>query len=251
VSWVSPPCSGRQLSGRADVSDDYLQSLSPDTAVCRRESLLNPQDSDERRACFARRLVLIEAFLHHDPGDGKAARAAVTTGTTDYDPVSAPLAPSATASTPAPVMTAEDRAAWVRVLKADCQVRSDRNSTSAPMPRTWPQIRPCTTAACPLIRALAALRIRCRRRLLASDIGSASNMARIQAAEPPRVQATAVWVPRNGSGPAVHHRPARHRRDASVLASQRRLASFPRVSRAPRRSRRLPRAARWGSQRRC
>jgi hypothetical protein len=35
-----------QLSGRADVSDDYLQSLSPDTAVRRRESLLNPQDSE-------------------------------------------------------------------------------------------------------------------------------------------------------------------------------------------------------------
>ncbi len=69
-----------QLSGRADVSDDYLQSLSPDTAVRRRESLLNPQDSDKRRACFARRLVLIEAFLHHDLGDGKAARAATTTG---------------------------------------------------------------------------------------------------------------------------------------------------------------------------
>ncbi len=29
-----------QLSGRADVSDDYLQSLSPDAVVRRRESLL-------------------------------------------------------------------------------------------------------------------------------------------------------------------------------------------------------------------
>jgi len=46
-----------QLSGRADVSDDYLQSLSPDAVVRRRESLLNPQDSDERRARFAGRLV--------------------------------------------------------------------------------------------------------------------------------------------------------------------------------------------------
>ena len=32
-----------KLSGRADVSDDYLQSLSPETVVCRRESLLSPQ----------------------------------------------------------------------------------------------------------------------------------------------------------------------------------------------------------------
>ncbi len=116
-----------QLSGRADVSDDYLQSLSPDTAVRRRELLMNPQDSDERRACFARRLVLIEAFLHHDPCDGRAARAAVTMGAAEYDPDSAPLAPLARASTPTPAMTAEDRAARVRVLKADWQVRSDRN----------------------------------------------------------------------------------------------------------------------------
>jgi hypothetical protein len=63
-----------QLSGRADVSDNYLQRVSLDTAVRRRESLLNPQDSDERRACFSRRLVLIEAFLHHDLGNARQPR---------------------------------------------------------------------------------------------------------------------------------------------------------------------------------
>ena len=115
-----------QLSGRADVSDDYLQSLSPEAVVRRRESLLNPQDSDERRACFARRLVLIEAFLHHDLGDGKAARAAVTTGTAEDDAGSTLPATPATTSTPVPALTSQDRAARVRVLKADWQVRHDR-----------------------------------------------------------------------------------------------------------------------------
>ena len=115
-----------QLSGRADVSDDYLQSLSQEAVVRRRESLLNPQDSDERRACFARRLVLIEAFLHHDLGDGKAARAAVTTGTAEDDAGSTLPATPATTSTPVPALTSQDRAARVRVLKADWQVRHDR-----------------------------------------------------------------------------------------------------------------------------
>jgi hypothetical protein len=182
-----------QLSGRANVSNDYLQSLSPDTAVCRSKSLLNPQDSDERLACFASRLVLIEAFLHHDPGDGKAARAAVTMGAAEYDPDSAPLAPLATASTPTPAMTAEERAARARVLKADWQVRS---STLVPTPHTWQRTRPCTTDACRLRRVLAALRIRCRRRLQASGIGSASTMARMPQ---PRSAWSGFRVPGRGS----------------------------------------------------
>jgi hypothetical protein len=70
------------LSCRADVSDDNLQSLSPDTAVCQCELLLNLQDSEEWRVCFASRLVLIEVLLHHNPGDGKATWAAVTRRTT-------------------------------------------------------------------------------------------------------------------------------------------------------------------------
>ena len=117
-----------QLSGRADVSDDYLQSLSPEPLVRRRESLLNPQDSDERRACFARRLVLIEAFLHHDMGDGKAARAAVTTGTAEDDAAPTSSAPASNTPAPATAMTSEDdRAARIRALKADWQVRSNRS----------------------------------------------------------------------------------------------------------------------------
>jgi hypothetical protein len=67
-----------QLSGGADVSDTYLRGLSPSTEAGRRESLLNPQDSDDRRGCFSRRKHLITAFLNHDQGDGKVARAAVT-----------------------------------------------------------------------------------------------------------------------------------------------------------------------------
>jgi hypothetical protein len=67
-----------QLSGLANVSHDYLQSLSPEAVVCRRESLLNPQDSDERLACFLCRLTLIEAFLQHDLGADKADQAAAT-----------------------------------------------------------------------------------------------------------------------------------------------------------------------------
>ena len=108
-----------QLSGRVDVSDDYLQSLSPEPVVRRRESLLNPQDSDERRACFARRLVLIEAFLHHDLGDGKTARAAVTSGIAADD--ACPKTPG-TNPTPSTTMTTADRAARIRALKADRHV---------------------------------------------------------------------------------------------------------------------------------
>jgi hypothetical protein len=59
-----------QLFGQADISDDYLQSLSPEAVIYRCESLLNPQDSEELLACFARWLVLMEAFLHHNLGDG-------------------------------------------------------------------------------------------------------------------------------------------------------------------------------------
>ena len=106
-------------SGRSDVSDDYFQSLSPETVVRRRESLLNPPDSDERRACFARRLVLIEVVLHHDLGDDKAARTAVTKGTAEDDASSALPATPATTPTPTPALTSQDRAARVRVPKAD------------------------------------------------------------------------------------------------------------------------------------
>jgi hypothetical protein len=57
-------------------------------------------------------VVLIEGFLHYDPGNGKAAQATVTTGTTEYDPDTSPLAHSAAALTPAPAMTAEDLTYW-------------------------------------------------------------------------------------------------------------------------------------------
>ena len=114
-----------QLSGRADVSDDYLQSLSPETVVCRRESLLNPQDSDERRACFLRRLTLIEAFLQHDLGPDKAARAAVTTAADVAEPV--PQQTPTTSPAPATAPTCEDQAARVRALKAEWQGRRTRD----------------------------------------------------------------------------------------------------------------------------
>ncbi len=43
----------------------------------------------------------------------------------------------------------------------------------------------------------------------ASALGDACRHARVprMAAEPPRVQDTPVWVPRDGSGPALHHHP--------------------------------------------
>jgi hypothetical protein len=69
-------------------------------------------------------------------------------------------------------------------------------STLVPTPRTWPRTRPCMTAACRLRRVLAALRIRCRRRLLASGIGSASTMARMPQ---PRSAWFGFQVPGRGS----------------------------------------------------
>ncbi len=150
-----------QLSGRADVSDDYLQSLSPETVVCRRESLLNPQDSDERRACFLRRLTLIEAFLQHDLGADKAARAAVTTAADVAEPV--PQHTPTTTPAPATAPTCEDQAARVRALKAEWHVRRTRDG---PPPQYLGanalhnqaiQTAACTTAACRIRRASAAL----------------------------------------------------------------------------------------------
>ena len=149
-----------QMSGRADVSDDFSQTLSPETVVRQLESLLNPQDSDERRACFARRLVLIEAFLHHDLGDGKAARAAVTTGTAEDDAGFALPATPATTPIPTPALTSQDRAARARVLRPTGKYVVIESppplSTSGPMPCICQRIRPCTTAACRLMRASAA-----------------------------------------------------------------------------------------------
>ena len=119
LSALQRPTFLAQLSAKDDVSDDYLQSLSLATSR-RRESLLNPQDSNERQACFARRLNMIEAFLNHDQGEGKAARAAATTGTTEdaHDPGLEPQ----TLATP----SQPDRAARVLALKAGWAVRRDR-----------------------------------------------------------------------------------------------------------------------------
>ena len=56
---------------------------------------MNPQDSDDRRGCFSRRKNLIIAFLNHDQGDGKVARAAVTAATSDVETSCPPVSPVA------------------------------------------------------------------------------------------------------------------------------------------------------------
>jgi hypothetical protein len=120
-----------QLSGRADVSDDFFQSLSLETVVRRCKSILNPQDSDERRACFLRRLNLIEVFLQHDLGDGKEGRAPVTTAADAASPVSQKPPVTTPFSAAAPTCEA---AALVRVLKADWHLLRNR---AGPPPQSF------------------------------------------------------------------------------------------------------------------
>ena len=70
----------------------------------RRESVLNPPDSEARQECFFRRVGMVEAFLQHDDGTSRPARAAVTSGTPvdDADSTrSAPLAPAPPRTPPA------------------------------------------------------------------------------------------------------------------------------------------------------
>ncbi len=90
--------------------------------MCRRESFLNPQDSDKRRACFLRRLTLIEASHQHDLGDDKTARSAVMT-----------MSPAPSRSKPQRLPQPSrqrrhaDQAARVRALKAEWHVRRNRD----------------------------------------------------------------------------------------------------------------------------
>ena len=120
-----------QLSGGADVSDTYLRSLSPATEAGRRDSIMNPQDSDDRRACFSRRKNLIVAFLTHDQGDGKAARAAVTQAT----PVDSTPDPATVDSSPVPPtsVTPGKASATYSMPECRCMVnRADRIAEAFP-----------------------------------------------------------------------------------------------------------------------
>ena len=118
-----------QLSGRADVSDDYLRGLTPTTVARRRESVLNPPDSEARQECFFRRVGMVEAFLQHDDGTSRPARAAVTSGTPVDDADSARSAPRA----PTPPRTPPaELAARVLALQGAWQGRRDLDRRTAP-----------------------------------------------------------------------------------------------------------------------
>jgi hypothetical protein len=121
-----------QLSGREDVSDAHLQSLVGAAAGNRRESFMPALiSSDERTKLFETRLVLIVAFLDHDPGEpghGGTARAATTSGL-PADSAGSPTPESKPSTTPAPDT---DRRAVVKVLKAQHDARGRDTERTPP-----------------------------------------------------------------------------------------------------------------------
>ena len=121
-----------QLSSREDLSDTHLQSLLGAATGNRRDSLMPAlTSSDERTRLFEARLVLLVAFLDHDPGEpghGGQARAAATSGL-PADPTPAATLPSL----PAP--SAADRKAVVLTLKAQHTKRGQ--DTDKPPPRYY------------------------------------------------------------------------------------------------------------------
>jgi hypothetical protein len=113
-----------QLSGPSQVSRRSKDGNR------RESSFLIATSSEERTQLFEARLILIIAYLEHDPGETAAARAATTSGMSDDTTTPAPTEGAPPSATPP-----GDQAAVVALLKAQHQARG--NDLDKPPPQFY------------------------------------------------------------------------------------------------------------------